>query len=82
QGLSVPKDMSVIGFDDAPLAERIAPALTTVRQPLRKMGLMAAQMLLRMISGETLETKRIELTTSLVIRESCAPPSVKNFQKI
>jgi len=75
KGLNVPKDMSVIGFDDVPTAERMSPPLTTVRQPLKEMGRMAAQMLLRMIEGETLESKRVELATSLVIRESCAPLS-------
>jgi LacI family transcriptional regulator len=74
KGLNVPKDISVIGFDDIPTAERMSPPLTTIRQPLKEMGRMAAQMLLRMIEGETLESKRVELATSLVLRESCAPP--------
>ncbi len=73
KGLKVPQDVSVIGFDDVPIAERMSPPLTTVRQPLREMGRTAAQMLLRMIIGENLENKRVELATSLVIRESCAP---------
>lgn len=73
RGLKVPHDISVIGFDDVPTAERMSPPLTTIRQPLREMGRTAAQMLLRMIAGETLENKRVELATSLVIRESCAP---------
>lgn len=72
RGLTVPRDMSVIGFDDVPGAARISPPLTTIRQPLREMGRLATQMLLRMIAGETLENTRIELVTSLVIRESCA----------
>ncbi len=71
----VPKDMSVIGFDDIPSAARMSPPLTTIRQPLREMGRTATQMLLRLIAGETLENKRIELATSLVQRESCAAPA-------
>ena len=71
--LHVPKDVSVIGFDDVPMAERLAPPLTTIRQPLREMGRTAAQMLLRLIAGETLDHTRVELATSLMIRESCAP---------
>lgn len=72
-GLNVPKDMSVIGFDDIATAERMIPPLTTIRQPLKEMGRTSVQMVLQMIAGKTLENKRIELATSLVIRESCAP---------
>jgi LacI family transcriptional regulator len=75
QGLRVPQDISVIGFDDVPIAERISPPLTTMRQPLKEMGRMATQMVLRMIKGEILENKRVELATSLVLRASCAPLS-------
>jgi LacI family transcriptional regulator len=65
--------MSVIGFDDIATAERMIPPLTTIRQPLKEMGRTSVQMVLQMIEGKTLENKRIELATSLVIRESCAP---------
>jgi LacI family transcriptional regulator len=71
KNLHVPNDMSVIGFDDIPSAARMSPPLTTIRQPLREMGRMATQMLLQMIAGETLENKRVELATSLIVRESC-----------
>jgi len=74
RNLHVPKDISVIGFDDIPSAARMSPPLTTIRQPLREMGRMATHMLLRMIAGETLENKRVELATSLIQRESCATP--------
>ena len=50
-GLSVPADVSVIGFDDHEIAARFAPALTTVRQPLREEGHMAASIALDMIKG-------------------------------
>jgi LacI family transcriptional regulator len=72
-GCKVPDEMSVIGFDDVPIAERMSPPLTTMRQPLREMGRAAAQALLRMIANEVLETRRVELATTLIIRESCAP---------
>jgi len=74
RNVHVPKDISVIGFDDIPSAARMSPPLTTIRQPLREMGRMATQMLMRMIAGETLENKRIELATSLILRESCTAP--------
>ena len=48
-GLSVPGDLSVCGFDDVPIARQVTPALTTVRQPTREMGRIAAEQLLREI---------------------------------
>ncbi len=73
RGLSVPDSMSVVGFDDVPIASIIAPALTTVRQPLVEMGRVATTMLLRLIAEEPLDSKRVELTTTLIVRESCMP---------
>ena len=72
-GLRVPDDVSVVGFDDIPLAPLLTPALTTIRQPVREMGALATRMLLRLIAGEKLESARVELATSLVVRESSAP---------
>jgi LacI family transcriptional regulator len=72
--ISIPEQMSVIGFDDTLLASRLTPPLTTIRQPLFAMGKMAARMLLRLLAGETLESMRVELPTSLVKRGSCAAP--------
>lgn len=73
RGLSIPEAMSVVGFDDVPLASIITPALTTVRQPLVEMGRVATTMLLRLIAEEALDTMRVELTTNLVVRESSVP---------
>ncbi len=73
RGLSVPDSMSVIGFDDVPISSIVTPALTTVRQPLFEMGRVATTMLLRLISEEPLDSMRVELTTTLVARDSCAP---------
>lgn len=71
-GIAVPEQMSVIGFDDTLLASRLTPPLTTIRQPLFAMGKMAGKMLLRLLAGETLESMRVELPTTLVERGSCA----------
>ena len=73
RGLSVPHDISIIGFDDVPLASIVTPALTTIRQPLVEMGRVATTMLLRLISEDPLDSMRVELTTTLVTRESAAP---------
>ncbi|MGW4984459.1 substrate-binding domain-containing protein, partial [Streptomyces mirabilis] len=67
----VPHDLSVVGYDDVPLAQWSSPALTTVHQPLREMAEEAAQMLMRLRSEEPVAT-RLELATSLVVRQSTA----------
>jgi LacI family transcriptional regulator len=69
--LRVPDDISVIGFDDIPQASLVRPELTTIRQPLEKMGRVATQFLLGMLDDPEKEAERIELPTQLVIRDSC-----------
>jgi LacI family transcriptional regulator len=73
-GLRIPEDLSVVGFDDLPVARWASPPLTTVRQPLAEMGGAAAQMLGELIQGLPLRTNRMELSTELIIRESTAAP--------
>jgi LacI family transcriptional regulator len=73
-GVRVPEDVSVAGFDDALAACFTVPNLTTVRQPLREMGRVAAEILYRLIDGQPVDATRIELSTKLVVRESTAPP--------
>jgi LacI family transcriptional regulator, galactose operon repressor len=74
RGLSLPRDLSVVGFDDADHAALVTPALTTMRQPLGEMARMAVGLLVRRLSGQPVEGLRIELATRLVLRESTAPP--------
>ena len=50
RGLKIPDDLTVIGFDDSPLASRLCPSLTTMRQPIRDMGRLAAEKLIAKIS--------------------------------
>ena len=73
QGLSVPGDVAVVGFDDVPLAWQSDPALTTVHQPLRGMGAAAARLLLAHFRGEPLPSSPTVLPTSLIVRESTRP---------
>jgi len=75
RGLRVPQDLSVVGFDDLPVARWVSPPLTTVRQPLAEMGLAAAQMLGELIDGLPLPSTRVELATELIVRESTAGPA-------
>ncbi len=72
-GLSVPADISVIGFDDIPDARNTNPPLTTVRQPMEDMGRMAAHMLFEFIDDPRRDVERIELPTELIIRATCRP---------
>jgi LacI family transcriptional regulator len=70
-GLSVPEDLSVVGFDDSPIASRLWPSLSTVRLPIRDMGLHAAAMLL---ADPARPRPAPVITPYLVVRESCQPP--------
>lgn len=68
RNLSVPDDVSVIGYDDHPIAARIKPRLTTIHQPLLEEGRVAAQLALAMINGEEPSTKILHMR--LINRES------------
>jgi LacI family transcriptional regulator len=66
--------MSVIGFDDVTYTAQMSPPLTTIHQPLVEIGRTAVSLLLRLIAGQQLESNHVELSTSLVVRNSCAAP--------
>jgi DNA-binding LacI/PurR family transcriptional regulator len=76
QGLRVPQDVSVLGFDDIPGAAFHTPSLTTVRQPLNRMGEVAAQTLLDRIEGRREYPSEIAIEPELVVRESTAQAPV------
>jgi LacI family transcriptional regulator len=73
RGLRIPQDISVVGFDDAPQAIHMHPALTTVRQPLMAVGRSAARLLLKYVETSNRPLERVVLPTQLIIRESCQP---------
>lgn len=73
-GVRIPDELSVVGFDDLPFTAWSVPPLTTVRQPLARMGATAANLILAQARGGRLEEHRVELATSLVVRDSTAPP--------
>ena len=74
-GIRVPQDVSVVGFDDIQSAAFIAPPLTTVRQPLQKMGEIAARTLLDRIEGRSKYVPEIAIEPEFVVRGSTAAPA-------
>jgi DNA-binding LacI/PurR family transcriptional regulator len=73
-GLQVPHDISIVGFDDVPTAQLLTPRLTTVRQPAYDMGISAAEILIGLTQGE----KKTDILTlhpvEVIVRESTAKP--------
>ncbi|HEY4269341.1 MAG TPA: LacI family DNA-binding transcriptional regulator [Galbitalea sp.] len=68
-GISIPSELSIVGYDDLQFARWAGPALTTIRQPLFEMAQSAARLVIAMRSGST-QGGRVELATSLVLRAS------------
>jgi len=73
--LRIPDELSVVGFDDLPVAGWVGPPLTTIRQPLTEMAVTAARLVLGLAHGTAPAQTRVELATELVLRESTAPPN-------
>ncbi|WP_202919025.1 LacI family DNA-binding transcriptional regulator [Saccharothrix deserti] len=73
-GLRIPQDLSVVGFDDVPVSRWCGPPMTTVRQPMVEMGATAAELVLSLAAGQPPAQTRVELATTLVVRDSTAPP--------
>jgi len=73
-GVRIPAQLSVVGFDDISYARWCGPPLTTVQQPFAEMGTAAAKLVLALAAGETVEHTHVELATTLVVRDSTAPP--------
>jgi LacI family transcriptional regulator len=70
-GRQVPDDVAVVGFDDVPLAATAEPALTTVRQPIQRAGVLAVETLIDILENGAGPPRRLVLPTELVIRASC-----------
>jgi DNA-binding LacI/PurR family transcriptional regulator len=84
-GLRVPQDLSVIGFDDMPLASYFDPPLTTVRQDTFAIGRACASLLIDLLDSPAPESTIVRLATELVVRQSTAPArgkEVAEFAKI
>ncbi|MFZ1388714.1 MAG: LacI family DNA-binding transcriptional regulator [Thiolinea sp.] len=78
KGLSVPTDLSIVGFDDIELAHFTSPPLTTVRQPKQEMGTQAVNLLLERITGVRTTTRTLLLKPELAIRDTSAPCLTKD----
>jgi LacI family transcriptional regulator len=72
-GVKVPDDLSLIGFDNIPMASFVVPALTSVAQPIVQMGETAGEILMRALEDGSEEVQRITLETTLVVRNSTGP---------
>ena len=75
RGLRIPEDLSVVGFDDVELCQWVSPQLTTVRQPLAEMAREATRMVIELARDGARATPRVELATTVIERESTAPPA-------
>ena len=73
-GLRVPNDVALVGYDDLSIASAVEPALTTVRQPIERLGSMAADLLLNLLENPPdaqSPAHRLTLPTKLIVRDSC-----------
>jgi alanine racemase len=73
RGLAVPADISVVGYDDAPMMEFTDPPMTTVRQPVQAMGLAAVQSLLEEVRGHATPHTEFLFRPELVVRNTTGP---------
>ncbi|MFS4505256.1 LacI family DNA-binding transcriptional regulator [Clavibacter sp. Sh2141] len=73
-GIRVPEDLSVIGFDDIPEASQMTPPLTTIRQPMQRLGTTAVDLLMSLMGGTEPDAMRVQLPTRLVRRATTGPP--------
>jgi LacI family transcriptional regulator len=74
RGLAIPDDVSIVGFDNVPESALATPALTTVEQPIRQMGVEAVRILTALFEDPMREPERVVLPTRLVVRRSSGPP--------
>lgn len=70
-GLRVPRDIAIVGYDDLPPARQASPNLTTIRQPIRRLGVKLVETLLDIIENGALPPRRVIFGTELIIRDSC-----------
>jgi LacI family transcriptional regulator len=74
-GIVVPTQLSIVGFDNTMLSKTSSPRLTTIHQPVEAIGQTAVETVVKLARGQVLASKRVELATHLVVRDSTAPPT-------
>ena len=72
-GIAVPRELSVVGYDDAPISVDCSPSITTIRQPLEEMGSRAANLLFQLMSGMPVDVATVLMPAELVVRASTGP---------
>lgn len=77
QGIDIPAELSVAGFDDTPVAHQIWPALTTVRQPIQQMARKATDLLIKQLKGKDVQLPASILSSTLIVRDSIGPATSK-----
>jgi LacI family transcriptional regulator len=77
RGLRCPDDVSVLGYNDAPLSDHLSPSLSSIRFPALEVGRMAADVALARITGPENQPLSVSFPPSLVARESTGPPPAK-----
>ena len=70
-GLRIPEDIAFVGFDDLPMTTKTKPGLTTVHQPVQRLGGRAVETLIELIKNGTDPARTMIMETQLVVRESC-----------
>lgn len=76
-GIKIPDELSVVGFDDTPVAHQLWPSLSTVRQPIQQMAKKATDLLLKQLRGKDVQLPASMLSSSLIMRESTGPAPKK-----
>ena len=77
-GLKIPDDIAIVSFDDLQSASLSTPPLTTIRQPIKRIGVLAVETLLDIIENGPTPTRRLIMPTDLVIRASCGAVKLEN----
>lgn len=80
-GLSIPRDLSVLGFDNIPLSAFVLPELTTVEQPIREMGIRASELLLDIMQRREHRPQTVMLNTRVIVRQSTTAPRMREARR-
>ena len=70
RSLTIGRDLAIVGFDDAPMAQYLWPPLTSVRQPTREAGRKCVELLVALIEGKELAARQVLLQPELIVRQS------------